>query len=257
MKVKSLVMAVALLLVGGALGYLIAKPSGEAARPVEKKAPAVKKAIDDKGEEASIKALRARVRDLEEQLAKRAAEPAETNALAAAVPPPGADGRHEGFRERMERMKTEEPERYAQMTNRFAQWRQRRAEQQKARMDFLSSIDTSRMSAAARGVHESLQKFTAQREELEQQMQNEDLTDEERHALWGQMHETNRQIMSLNGVERKNLIEETARNLGFEGQDVKEISSTMQEIIEATDSGFGGGPGRHGGHRPGGGPRPR
>lgn len=123
-------------------------------------------------------------------------------------------------------------------------------------MEFLTSVDTSRMSSAAKGVHASLQRYATEREEIERQLQDENLTDEERHALFERMHEANRQVMALNGVERQNLIEETAKNLGFEGDDVKDIAATMQEIIRATDNGFGphGGHGRHG--RGPGGPRP-
>lgn len=248
MKVGQLVGAVVLVGLGAVGGYLLVPGGGEPAAGGETSAYVPKKALADDGDKASLKALRARVRELEKLLAAKDAEvAAATTAVATAERPPAdpwGDGRREGFRERMERLKTEDPARYTEITNNMARWRQRRARQQEERMEFLASVDTSRMSVAAKGVHASLQKYAAEREELERQMQNENLSDDDRHALWEQMHEVNRQVWALNGVERKNLIEETARNLGFEGQDVQDISATMQEIIKATDNGFGG----HGGH---------
>ena len=67
----------------------------------------------------------------------------------------------------------------------------------------------------------------------------------------GELHSTHHELMRLSGEERNNLFEETARNLGFEGEDAKEISATIQEVIRATDAGWGG---HHGGHRGPGGP---
>ena len=262
MKVGQLVGVLVLVGVGAVGGYLLAPRGGEPAAAGETTSYEPKKALADDGDKASLRALRARVRELENLLAAKDAEvAAASNAVASAERRPAdpwGDGRREGFRERMERLKTEDPARYTEITNNMARWRQRRARQQEERMEFLASVDTSRMSAAAKGVHASLQKYAAEREELERQMQNENLSEDERHALWEQMRELNHQVWKLNGVERKNLIEETARNLGFEGQDVQDISATMQEIIKATDNGFGGhggrgGPGRHGR----GGPPPR
>lgn len=255
MKARTLIVGFALLVVGGAVGYVVGQRGTEAPAPVEKRPERPRAAkIADSGEAASLKALRARVRELEAELAAKAEElkaaSAMTNAVAVRPGPWGGDGRREGFRERMERLKTEDPARYSEITNNMAQWRRRSSARQRAKLDFLSSIDTSRMDSAAQTVHRKLQEHIAQREELEQQLQNENLTEAERHELHDQLRENWRQMQAFNGVERKNLIEETARNLGFEGQDVKDISATMKEIIEATEFGFGGGP--HHGHGRGG-----
>ena len=134
------------------------------------------------------------------------------------------------------------------MTNRFANWRRSRAEQARNKIDFLSSIDTSRMSAGARKTHDALQELIARREEIEAQLQNPDISDAERGELMRQLRESHGELQRLNGEERRNLIGETARSLGFEGEDAREISATIQEVIRATDGGWGGGR-HHGGHR--------
>jgi len=154
-------------------------------------------------------------------------------------------------REWMENIKKTDPARYAQMTNRFAQWRIRRAEHARTKIDFLSSIDTSHMSAAAQKTHDELQDLIARREEIEEQLHQEDLSDADRDKLMKEMWQTHHELQRLNGEERKNLIEETARNLGFEGEAAQEISTTIQDVIQATDT-WGGG--RRHGPPPGGGP---
>ena len=242
--IKNQMFIAAALLAGVAIGYFVKDEPIPAEEPkVEEKA---KKPVTDKGEEASVKALRRRIAELEKLLAEKdgESEVAISNAVAEAVkmrPPEPPRG---NWRERMEEMKKNDPERYTQMTNRFAQWRRSRAEQARDKIDFLSSIDTSRMSAGAKKTHNALQDLIAKREGIEQQLQSPDLSDEERGKLMGELHSTHHELMRLNGEERRNLFEETARNLGFSGEDAKEVSATIQEVIRATDSGWGG---HHGG----------
>ena len=234
------------LLAGVAIGYFVKDEPIPAEEPkVEEKA---KKPVVDKGEEASVKALRRRIAELERMLAEKdgKSEIAISNAVAEAVQSRPPEPPRQDWRERMEEMKKSDPERYTQMTNRFAQWRRSRSEQARNKIDFLSSIDISRMSAGAKKTHNALQDLIAKREEIEQQLQAPDLSDDERGRLMGELHSTHRELMRLNGEERKNLFEETARNLGFAGEDAKEFSATIQDVIEATDSGFGF---HHGGHR--------
>ena len=246
--IKHQMFIAAALLAGVAIGYFVKDEPIPAEEPkVEAKA---KKPVADKGDEATVKALRHRITELERLLAEKEdkSEIAISNAVAEAakVRPPEPPRQH--WRERMEEMKKNDPERYAQMTNRFAQWRMDRAAQARDKIDFLSSIDTSRMSAGAKKTHNALQDLIARREDLEQQLHQEDLSDEERGKLMGELHSTHHELMRLNGEERKNLFDETAKGLGFTGADAKEFTATIQEVIEATDSGWGG-------RRHGGGPR--
>ena len=139
------------------------------------------------------------------------------------------------------------------MTNRFANWRRNRAEQARNRIDFLSSIDTSHMSAGAKKTHMALQELIAKREEIEEQLQQPDMADDQRHSLMEQLRDMRHQIQRLNGEERMNLISEVANSLGFEGEDAKEVTLTLIDVVQATDEGFVP---HHGGHRgpPPGGP---
>ena len=242
--IKHQMFIAAALLAGVAIGYFVKDEPIPTEEPkVEAKA---KKPVADKGEEATVKALRHRIAELEGLLAEKEgkSEIAISNAVAEAAKTRPPEPPRGNWRERMEEMKKNDPERYTQMTNRFAQWRRDRAAQAQDRMDFLSSIDTSRMSAGAKKTHNALQNLIARREELEQQLHQEDLSDEERGKLMRELGDSHRELMRLNGEERKNLFEETAKGLGFTGADAKEFTATIQEVIRATDSGWGG---HHGG----------
>ena len=237
------------LLAGVAIGYFVKDEPIPAEEP--KAEEIAKRQVADKGEAATVRALRRRIAELEKLLAEKngKSEIAISNAVAEAAKARPPAPPQQNWRERMEEMKKNDPARYTQMTNRFAQWRRSRSEQARSKIEFLSSVDVSQMSAGAKKTHDALQELIARREGIEQQLQSPDLTDEERGKLMGELHSTHHELMRLNDEERNNLFVETARNLGFEGEDAKEISATIQEVIRATDSGWGG----H--HRHGGGPR--
>ena len=232
---------------GVAIGYFVKDEPIPAEEPkTEEKA---KKSVADKGEEASVKALRHRIAELEKALAEKdgKSEIAISNAVAEAVknrPPEPPRG---NWRERMEEMKKTDPERYTQMTNRFAQWRMRRAAEARGKMDFLASIDTSRMSGKAKKTHDELQELLAKREDIEERLHQEGLSDDQRHQLMGELHATNGELWRLNGQEQKNLISEMTKELGFTGEDAAEVSGTVQAIIDATSNFNGFRPPHHGG----------
>ena len=249
--IKHQMFIAAALLAGVAIGYFV-KDEPIAADEPAKAEETAKRPIADKGEEATVRALRRRIAELERALAEKdgQSEVAISNAVAEAAKARPPEPARQNWRERMEEMRKNEPERYTEMTNRMVQWRRNRAAQARGKLGFLSSIDTSHMSAGAKRTHTALQEMIAKREEIEQQLQAPDLSDEERGKLMGELHATHHELMRLNDEERGNLFEETARNLGFEGDDVREFSATIQDVIEATDGGFGPPRGRHGGgHR--------
>ena len=244
--IKHQMFIAAALLAGVAIGYFVKDEPIPADEPkVEETA---KRPVADKGGEATVRALRRRVAELEKLLADKEGESeiALSNAVAEAAKARPPEPPRMNWRERMEEMRKNEPERYTQMTNRFANWRRSRAEQARNKIDFLSSIDTSHMSAGAKKTHAALQDLIAKREEIEEQLQQPDMTDEERGNLMEQLRDMRHRIQRLNGEERMNLISEVANSLGFEGEDAKEVAHTLIDVVQATDEGYVP---HHGGHR--------
>ncbi len=212
-----------------------------------------------------VEALRARIRDLEkllndreESLAKLSERPQEDRP----APPDGETEaasekreqprRRESFRERMERMKQEEPERYAEMQKRHEEFQARMRAANEARDNYLSSVDTSRMTAEQKAAHERLLAALKTRDDYMERMRPDaenPLTDEERQAA----HEAMREIGPLMEQERQYLLEETGRAYGEDGS---EFAEYIQDIYENTSFGppmrRGRGQGRGGPGGPGG-----
>ena len=209
--------------------------------------------------DTSVEALRNRVRELEALLADKAkaeagggrAEARPSRSSSATDADTSGEERRERFnpREMMERLKSEDPERYTQITNRMARFRQFRTEQALSKLDFLSSIDLSPLGADAQASHARLQSMISKREEIEEKLHSETISDEERESVMQEMFATDREMMDLNNVERSNLISEVVRELGFTGDDADDIVATFKDIIEVTSANFG--------PPPGGGPRGR
>lgn len=259
MKLRNFSPVVVSLLVGAAIGYCFG-PSSEPSkseRPEPAPEPAKAKIQSGDAAEREMRALRLRIKELEAALANKAAAAADKAAEAqkvddagpSAEPPrprfdPGAE---------MNSIRNEDPARYAQITNNMAQFRRRRLERAQSKIDYLSSLDTSKMSPGARKTHEELQDMIEKREILEERMQGVmGMAEDERRALFGKMREMEFRIRELNLAERDNLLVQAAESLGFAGDDAREIAEAMKDIYEATDSGFGpprghGRDGRHGG----------
>ena len=146
----------------------------------------------------------------------------------------------ERFRAEMERLKKEEPERYREIVANIENFRRRGAERRQAKIDYLSSIDTAEMSEQAKAVHETLKAALARRTAIDAELWAEDLSDERREELIGQLHDAERQIRRLNRTERANLLGTIAAAVGMEGDAATEFVQAVGDVIKATDSGFGG-----------------
>ncbi len=258
MKARNFSPVVISLLAGAAVGYCLG-PTAESTVAAKEETPpktAVSEARPDEASAKEVRVLRSRIKELEGMLAKQGVEVEKTKEDESARRE-RRDGPRD-FRADMERLRKEEPERYAQITNSMAQFRRRRLERAQTKMDFLSSIDTSGMSPEARKVHADLQAMIVEREALEERMRNfMDMSEEQRRAAFDEMREIDGRIRELNRAERDNLLAQTAEALGFQGDDADEIVNTVKGIYDATDSGWGwggpGGPGGRGGRRgPGG-----
>ena len=198
--------------------------------------------FSDHGDEASFVALRSRIAELEAKLAEKGEDVTPTEQkVGEENPVPRRRARRRGppspeeMRERFAQMEREDPVRFAQMTNHFAQMRQRRIDRAQSRIDFLSSVDDTRMGESAKKTHETLQKLIARREEIESQMFDPEIGDEERRAIFREMRETDNALRELSQVERENLISQMAESIGLSSDESAEVNATILDILEATD----------------------
>jgi len=230
----------AALIVGVAIGYM-AKPD-RAPETDDEIAENVEALFSDHGDEASFVALRSRIAELEAKLAEKGEDVTPTEQkVGEENPGPRRRARRRGppspeeMRERFAQMEREDPVRFAQMTNHFAQMRQRRIDRAQSRIDFLSSVDDTRMGESAKKTHETLQKLIARREEIESQMFDPEIGDEERRAIFREMRETDNALRELSIIERDNLISQMAESIGLTEEESAEVNATISEILDATD----------------------
>lgn len=194
-------------------------------------------------ERAATEALRRRITELEQALAAREADRAPISAVqdeALREERP----RRQSFTERMEQLKKDNPEQYAEMQKRRDEFRQSMERRAQDRANFISAIETQNMNDEQRENHEKLLETVARVNELMAQVGQPGA--ERNSDLRYEMGETMRNLGELYGAERRYLFEETARAVGYEGEQASVFADHMQTIIDNTSmmSGFG----RHGGH---------
>lgn len=148
----------------------------------------------------------------------------------------------------LERMKTENPERYATMTNRMAQFRNRMTQRTENKLDTLASIDTRGWSKSQIATHEKYQDLIAKRAELMEIIRHDSgATKEERDAAFGELRKLGRELHETSVKERNTLLDKTFQELGYSISDAREIRETIKTIYSTTEE-WGGPRGRGGRH---------
>lgn len=257
---QSLIVALPALMCGALLGFLAAPTTAPA--PIEEEAaetaeaPKPERHAKPATDDAALNRLRQRVKELERQLAARSTETAEPIEPSTNRPPEVA--RREGppdFRNRMEDMRMNDPERYTQMTNRFASWRASHIQRVQDRLNLLASMDTSRMSPKQREDHLRYQELVARQTELGDQLRpgGAELSGDERRQMHQQLQQISHELNRLGDVERNTLLQQTALSFGLKGKNASEAVETIKAVYQATESGWGGPGGGRGPGGPGGG----
>ena len=146
------------------------------------------------------------------------------------------DNTSESIQDRMERMKTEDPERYEQMMTRRREMEERIAK----RDDFLNAIDLSKLPQAKRQAVSEYRELLRANQELMQNAMNGDR--DSGREMW----ENQRAINDLSAEVRTILLEQYGKTIGATGS---QLADQVNQILDATSSGFGfgGGAGRGGG----------
>ena len=262
---STLVVAVPALLAGALLGHFVPAFFSRAPEPAEEEKTSEKRSARTRTQpsrehDADLNRLRARIKELERQLADATGTAAESddktpvkleerpqNPFLRDGPPRMPTAAE--MRANMEELREKDPAKYAQMTNRFARMQEHRLQRTNNRLEILASVDTSRLNEKERQTHEALQDAIVKREELRQLLnpQNEDVTEEQRKATFEELRKLDEKMRQLETRERNTLLTKTARSFGVSAANAKEMTETIKAIYEAT-----GGSGHHG--PPGGGP---
>ncbi|MBO5939965.1 MAG: hypothetical protein J6R18_02060 [Kiritimatiellae bacterium] len=154
--------------------------------------------------------------------------------------------RGEGFLAELERIKTEDPARYASMTNHMAQFRNRMLQRAENKLETLASIDTTGWSKSQIATHEKYQDLIARREELMNIVRHDsNASQQERDEAFKELRSLGRELHKTSSQVRNTLLDKTFSELGFNKKDSAEIRETIKTIYSTTEEwgGFGrGGP---------------
>ena len=226
---KQLVFAI-VFVAGAALGFVSSSLlNGKQAKAPEENAPKVTKSQDD-----------TRIKDLESQLAiaraeikrlgklKEDAEKARENAP---KPPDFAFNENADLNEEMKKRMSDDQ--FVAATNAIADLRARLTAKAKGRMDFISSVDASKMSAADREKHEKYLGLLKQRTELMSKMKG-GFPDMESMQ---KMMELQVQMGPAAKEERAVLVNEVVRELGYVGDDAEVVNEAITSIYDSTSGG--------------------
>ena len=178
-------------------------------------------------------ALRAEKAALQERLDALLAEQAQA---AAAPAPQAAPARRMSRRERLEQLKREDPERYAEMEKRRREFQENMRQALDRRDDFLGAIDLSLLTPEQQEMHarfvDALAAQQAAIDTLNARAEaGEAPTEEERRA----MREAMRQVRGLQGAERDALLSAVAVSMGLsEGEETEAFIGVVKEVYDST-----------------------
>lgn len=173
--------------------------------------------------------LKAKIAGLEQQLKSFADRPVQEVATAEPVPvaqeqtnrPSGS------FQDRMEKMKQENPEAYAEMQKRREEFMARMKESAEKRAEFFASFNQGSMTSEHKANYDRLAQLQEEFKAVtEARASGQDI---DREALQAKITEAR----DLYGKERQYLLEDLGRTLGSDGGD---FAAAVSSIIGNTDS---------------------
>lgn len=158
----------------------------------------------------------------------------------------------ESWEDRMAKMKTEDPEGYAEMIQRREERQQEMRYNLAERTATFMDLDTANMTEKELANHELLVEKMAKIWELSDRFQDPEAAPD-REAM-RELYSEVRDVRPLMDKEREIMFKQLGTDLGYENKDAKAFATHVEEIIDATTMRMpqGGGRGGGGGGRGGG-----
>lgn len=175
-----------------------------------------------------VLALKAKIAGLEQQLNALQGVSVQEAAVAEPVPAAQEQPNRPGgsFQERMERMKQENPQAYAEMQKRREEFRTRMKESAEKRAEFFASFNQSNMTPEHKANYDRLTELQAEFKAVSEARENGQEVD--REALRTKVDE----VRDVYAKERQYLLEDLGRTLGSDSGD---FAAAVSSIIGNTD----------------------
>lgn len=152
------------------------------------------------------------------------------------------------FQERMERLRTENPERFQQIREHLNQMTQRIESGANEQQEFLSSLDTSKMSEAELENHKKIEEIVKRNSEIAALL-NQDPDSPDAEMMRSEMFSNFRELRELFDTERDYALRQFAHSLGYTDNGAETFTEYINYIMRMTSmrSYFPGPPGWVGG----------
>lgn len=185
---------------------------------------------------AALDTLHKRVADLEKMLAARDEDLAALKKVKSSDVIASRRSGREDFRQRMEQLKKENPQHYAELQKQREEFQQRMEQEKQENADFLSSFSTQTMSEAQKANHDKLLETLAKIEALraQQEQSGADSSTEAVQAAHQAVRAAEHELGALYEVEREYLLQQAATAAGYEGDDAAKFVDYIQETIQST-----------------------
>ena len=140
----------------------------------------------------------------------------------------------------MAQIKRDDPARYDEIQKQREEFRLRIQEQADERSEFLKKVDTASMTDAQRANHEKLVQAVEQARTMMSEIAT--MSAEDAAAARQQMFQMISSVASLYQQERRYLLEQTGRAMGYPGAEAGQFADYIQQIYDQTavPRGFGG-----------------
>jgi len=230
MKTVNVIVPVAALVAGAALGYFA--PHGEkVAVPVQEEVADAKPTAADNAELESLrKQNESLVRELAEMRNRLAKQ------LAAASESKATDGNEPFVKidDEIAKWKKDNPELADEARASLKEFTAKLTNPTESKLDFLTSLDTSWMNEEDKASYDDLVRLLAKQKALQAKLFSLDVSQMERMQATIEYMSSTGAIKKRGGQMRKALLRRTVDVLGYTGDDASEIVDTMDGIYSAT-----------------------
>lgn len=146
--------------------------------------------------------------------------------------------RHQNWRDRMEEMKTNDPERYKKEMARREQFFQAMTQARNERATFLDSVDPSLLSAEGRATHARFIEAFNRSAEIEGRIRTAfEAGEQPSEALVAEAREVMQTLHETRSAERVALLDAIATSMGLSETDAEDFRKLVDDVYDATGHG--------------------
>ncbi len=148
---------------------------------------------------------------------------------------------NQSYAQRLANLKENNPELYKRIQENKKRFQEKMEKKLNTSLNFLDGFDTSRLSEAEKEKFATLSEKMKSFEGIQDRIA--EATPEERQEIFAELRQDKQEVNELMTDVRNIALDDFAESIGYEGNQVKQVSKYIDSIYKATSTGRGG-PGR-------------